>query len=748
MKPATKAIIVRGARINNLKSVNLEIKPECFHVLTGPSGSGKSSLAFDVLYAEADRLGFAYGLHKVFRKENPIYKVENLPTKVIGIEQQILHQTIIESVGWHTGFLNLILQNDKKICPRCKGQGYIQDVDVDRLVKKHDKPVTRGAFSPPVKALAHLDTKNWTDYCKKLGVKYATPWRQLPDEIKNFVLTGGLYNFKGFATALREFKNGEGKVPRKLAQQLQEELDFYIVNTACPKCGAYGFLDVDRKLIRPNETLGSIMEKRLIKLENYELKIFNDLGLSKLPILHPIFKLSMTEARNLRFFSNLIGLDEAALVIFDEPAAGLLPQEAKKMASIFKEISSLGHTVLGIEHSPEFVQEADTVTAFGPGSGVEGGKIVFQGIPEDYVKSKHNPTSMKLQASNKRVIPQKNNCVTNRYIQSHNFCSNKRSTAKSQHLQAIFHVWYGFTDFSFEIPLGKMVCVCGPIGSGKTAFVQAVFASCDKTSTGWQGRVDLADREGSDRLRRPYLITPEAIGKHAGSTPATYIGLWDRIRELYSEQPDAKKHRMNKSYFSFNTKDGRCPNCLGHGFLTSNHVRFTECPVCGGSRMNPKVKTVKYKGHHIAAVNGLTISESMALFTSCESIRHYLEFLSATALEYLVLGQPSNSLSGGEAQRVRIAAQLCRRLGDRSLYILDNPFRGIGTMAIPKLYKSLRGLVKKNNSVLIAENIKEVVCNCDWVIALGQPLEKAGKKQLNVIYEGVGQKCPAKLWRR
>jgi excinuclease ABC subunit A len=542
-------------------------------------------------------------------------------------------------------------------------------------------------------------------------------------------------------SAIRNFTKGTENIPKKLSQQVQEEIDFYIVNTECPHCNAYGYIEMDRKLIPPDETLGSLVDKKLIRLHKHELKILDELALRNVRLLHPIFKLSTNQARNLRFFTNILTLDVPTLIIFDEPVAGMLPWEAKKMASLLQELRSMGHTILAIEHSLDFIQKSDAIITFGPGAGAHGGKIVFQGTPTEYAQCRYYPGMHDdLGFVHSRIT----HANTNRKRFHNARCSQRAK--KHLKLYAKFHRWYDFVDLSLEIPLGKLVCVCGPSGSGKTAYIHAAFACCDKTSTGWQGRVNLANREGCDRLRRPYLITPEAIGKHPGSTPATYIGVWDRIRDLYAELPKAKKYRMNKSHFSFNTTVGRCPECLGNGFLTKNHIRYIECPVCKGLRMNPKVKKVKYKGYHIGQINGLTIEKAIEVFDKHSSILNYLKFLSETALEYLVIGQPSNSLSGGEALRIKIATKLCRRLGDRSLYILDNPFRGIGPNTVPRMFTSLRGLVDKNNTVLIAENIREVVCNCDWVIILDQPMVRGNKKRLNIIYKGLGSECPAEFW--
>lgn len=745
-------IMVSDASVNNLKSVRISFEQGKFYVLTGPSGSGKSSLAFDVLYAEADKLGLASGLHRVFRQEHPRYNVQGLTSRVVGIEQQILHQTMIESVGWYTGFTHEALGSGPEVCSCCKGFGYNRDISLDRLIRNPDKPLTSGAFTPPVKTLMGLNSASWNRYCSRTGIVPSTPWRKLPKNIQETILLGGAKEFRGAIAALREVvKDGLSSLPKRLHRLLGEEIEFYVTNTICTACNAYGFVKIKAGILDHDETLGSLVRKGLVKLSPKERQWFTDLNLEDLTVRNPIFNLSTTQARQLRFFTNIRGLDGPALIIFDEPAAGLLPWEARKMAALFKDIRSCGHTVLVMEHSHEIIETADIVVAFGPGAGTDGGNIIFEGPSSEYLKSHFN----KMQATS--FIKTSTQLVRENAVSSVIASPRQKGRSNSSRISITPHVvhflegrfrhWLNFTDFDVKIPLGKLVCISGPSGSGKSAYLKAIFASCDKTPTAWQGRVELADRKGFERIRRPYLITPEAIGKHTGSTPATYIGLWDRIRDFFSQLPEAKRYHLSKSFFSFNTEEGRCKRCLGHGFITDNGIRFTECPLCHGSRFKSRATSVAFRGHDIAQVNSFTVSEALSIFKGHDTITHYLEFLESTALEYLVLGQPSNSLSGGESQRIKVAAKLCRRLGDRSLYILDNPCRGIGVKNVTSLFAALQGLVAKNNTVLIAENTRDVACNCDWLIVIDTPKMKDGRIILNVIYEGPGKSCPSSLWK-
>lgn len=738
-----KSISIANAWMNNLQGVKLEIIMGQFVVFVGPSGSGKSSLAFDVLYSEADRLGKARGLHQVFRRQEPRYVVSGLPGQTIGIEQQLVEKTMIETAGWGSGFLwqaqgfSTVQEAEGRACLRCNGRGYVRDIDKERLVRAPLKPVTNGAFTPAVKAAAGLDSRHWEHFCKAEGVIPTMPWEELLPSIKTKILEKDTEDsFQGILSALRKFLlHGSPPVPKALI----EEFDYYLTNTLCPVCDGYGFPDSTQGNVGSKDTLGSLVKRGLVVLTGKERQWFDELGLQDIPVRHPLFQMSSSEARRLRFFTCLHGLDQPSLVIFDEPAAGLLSFEASQLGELFQSISASGHAVIVIDHTEEIIRAADRVIEFGPGAGVHGGKIVNIGKPEDFFKHHTNLTKQKDGHS-----PAGHNLKSSL---PENMRGKAPRAAHDHRLQSEFTTWCGFRDFLVDIPLGKLVCICGPSGSGKSVYLRAALSTCDKTPHGWQGRATLLDRKGCDKMRRSYLITPEAIGKHSGSTPATYIGLWDKIRDCYANLPEAKQARLKKGHFSFNTSMGRCPHCLGNGYLSIGDAHFLECPKCRGQRFRmDRVANVQYHGRNIAEANKLTVSEALKFFSHEPVITRYLEFLGDAALDYLVLGQPSNTLSGGEAQRIKVAANLCKRLGDRSVYILDNPFRGIGVQAIPRLYAALRKLVNKNNTVVIAENHYWVATRADWVVILGRPQFSSGHRQQTILYQGPPPANLEALW--
>ena len=542
-----RPVIVTGARVNNLAGVDLALHFGTMVAFTGPSGSGKSSLAFDVLYAEAHRLGRARGVSRVFRHSGGLCDVRNLPGATVGMEQQLVSR---------------------------------------------------------------------------------------PGE------------------------------PRRLAPREQKWLR------------DAGFLTID-------------------------------------PFRAP----STTQERMLRFLASLQGLAEPALAILDEPCAGLVPAEAAAVAKLLASLArDAGHLVVAVDHMPQIMEAADRVIAFGPGSGADGGHITFDG-PSHLYRGSHHAA---IPVPERGALP-----------------------LRSLRLSAALRDWFGSAgEVEVAIPLHRLVCVAGRAGSGKTAFLEAMRTITDKTPDAWLGRRSIVWRKGNEHVRRSHLISADPIGYHPGSTPATYMGIWDTVREIFAASGKTGGERMTPLDFSFNSEKGRCPRCRGRGW-TGEGV-FDECPECGGTRYNPRVLTRRISGRTIADVNGMTVREARDFFNDCPRITRKLDHLMETGLGYLTLGQPSNSLSGGEAQRIRIAALLCKRLGDRSLYILDNPARGLDSASVAALIASLHGLVARNNTVLIAENRPEMLETADWAIVL----ERKAGALCSAAFAGPPGECPAKIRRR
>jgi excinuclease ABC subunit A len=707
-------IKVSNGVVNNLKKINVSFEQGHYYVLAGPSGSGKSSLAFDILYAEALRQNKAKGVEKIFRHNQRLYKVENLPALTVGIEQQSNPQSRICSVGWYSGFIKEIIQSDSYWCSNCKGHGYIRSIDPERVVRNPLKPLIRGAFTPGVKESAHFTADLWKKICKTHKTDYETPFNQLPKDVQKILLYGNKSDFNGFIPPLAALI-----YTKKKTKFIDEEFLYYLNKVSCPDCKGTGLFKSYSSIIE-NRTIENMVKANKLKMTTQEKKWLSNLELCNLKLNDPIFGLSSSQVRRLRFFCSIRGIPANSLIIFDEPCVGLLPLESLKMINVFIELAKSGHTVLVVEHSSEAIKAADEIIAFGPCSGLHGGRIVFQGYPDEYLKEFHKKISFGKTCKKDKISKKKIHYKENKQV-----------------LSAGFKNWYGFNSFNVEIPLIKLVCVSGPSGSGKSAFLEAVFAACDKTPAAWQGKIKIRDSSGQDYIRRPHRIDSSPI-ENKSSTPATFLGFWKNIREIFAELKESKKQSFTESFFSFNTKQGKCKVCSGQGLLKEDKL----CPECKGTRYNKKVLTIKYNGKNIADVNKMTVEEALILFKNESKVSRYLNFLSFTALDYLVLGQPSYSLSGGELQRIKIASQLGKKLGDRSIYILDIPSRGLDSQMLPKLYSSLKDLVQKNNTVLIAENNPEIAGRSDWLIILGMPQNT----KVNLRYSGKTEECHAEIW--
>ena len=712
-------IEILNGNINNLKNINVLLENGLYYVLAGPSGSGKSSLAFDILYTEALSKNKAKGTQKESNRSPKKYQVKNLPNLTVGIEQHCSPQLEVCSIGWYSGFIQEVMcknnaQDTNFWCMNCAGKGYINSIDPYRVIRNPRKPLTDGAVTPEVKKNAHFNPQLWKKMCAKYKIDYKTAYNKIPKQIQKILLYGDKKEFKGFVTNLKFLLH-----TNKQSNFLKNEFPFYVNKVECNNCKGTGLSQKYVSVIK-DKTIKDLFLDNKLYMSFWEKKWLSDLELENLNLDSPIFELSSTQARKLHFFFNVRGIPDNSLIILDEPCVGLLPIEISKIINVFLEIAKLGHTLLIVEHSPEVIKSADQIIAFGPGSGINGGSIVFKGTPSKYL---NNIVFSKIDEV-KKLLPEK---------ESLNIKNNK-----NKFLSAKFNNWNGFSTFDINFPLMSLVCISGPGGSGKSSYLDAVYAACDKTTSAWQSKIKITDITGQAHIRRPYKIDTNPIGRNKGSTPATFLGFWNSIRLVFEAQSEAKKLCYTKSFFSFNTKEGKCSRCNGNAYIKNGKI----CPDCKGKRFDQKVLDIKFKGKNIAEVNNLTVEEACILFNEESNVIRYLNFLSFVALDYLVLGQPSYSLSGGELQRIKIASKLGKKLGDRSIYILDIPSRGLDKNLIPKLFTSMQKLVKKNNTVIIAENKPDIAARSDWLILLGIPLSK----KMNILYSGHTKDCPVELW--
>lgn len=716
MSSRLRPVIVEGARVNNLKGVDLILDFGTMVAFVGPSGSGKSSMAFDVLYAEAHNQGWARGVSRVFRHGRSLYSVQGLPAMTVGIEQQLGAPSKLQGIGRSTGLLQAIVAERRiaaSFCKRCGGNGFVRDIRWDRVVRRPDCAVTKGAFTPVVKKIAMFDAKWWARYCRAADIKPATPYARLPKAAQE-MLRGGGEGFQGFEVGLSGWNpNGNG-----VKDDEKAEVDFYLDSIPCSACDGVGLATNGKSWSRVS--IGDLISKRILKTDAWGRRWLRETGLLDLRLSQRADTVPSTQERMLRFFVAANGIVNASLLIFDEPCAGLTCKEAKALAGLLASLADNGHIVVVVDHMPQVIDVATRVVAFGPQAGTNGGMVVFDGKPCDY-----HPL----------VVP-KNGTPTDP----------PQTDRRSQtHLTAVLRDWFGCTkDIELSIPLLQMVCIAGRAGSGKSAYTEGVFAVTDKSPVAWRGRTHLVNRKGFDRVRRPHFISAEPIGRHPGSTPGTYMGVWEHIRSIFCEANSGRGKRLTPLHFSFNSARGWCSGCRGRGWV--GEETFDKCPECNGARFNSNILKCRVFGRTIADINLMTVQEAREFFQDYPRVTRRLDYLLQIGLGYITLGQPSNSLSGGESQRLRIASLLCKRLGDRSLYILDNPTRGLDSASIPSLVSALRSLVEHNNSLVVAENRPEVLNAADWIILLDKP--KAEAFSLDVAFAGQPDKCPSDVWSR
>lgn len=457
----------------------------------------------------------------------------------------------------------------------------------------------------------------------------------------------------------------------------------------------------------PNDDI-RIAEYLLDQKSNSNLLKFNDmiyivemLGLNKITLNQRISHLSLSQYNKVRFIKLLVNNLDGKLLIIDELCAGLIYEEAQKISEVYKFLVSKGYTIIAVEHSLPIVSAADYVVELGPGAGSNGGEIVFDNTIDVYKKTKSWKDFMN---SFGKVI-------------SENQGSRKMIKVKNVNYRH-------FEGMDVEIPLDGIVSICGTMGSGKSTLLDVLFRSYDKSTNAWKNK-DGLDGEiiGKNYLRRPYIIDQTPIGNNSMSTPATYTGIFDSLRTLYFNCNENLIYKLEKSDFSYNAK-GKCLNCNGKGYFENtvdDEQIFLKCDVCKGLRYNSDVEKVKVLGLSIGEMLATPCNDLYKILKGANSrcsIAQKIEFLNSVGLSYICLGQPSGTLSGGESQRIKIAKELSKKLGDRCLFILDSPAKGLHYKDIYDVMCMLKLLVSKNNSIVIAENNPFFVNNSDWVLFL------------------------------
>jgi excinuclease ABC subunit A len=623
-------------------------------------------------------------------------------------------------------------------CPTCTGLGVKIDFDPAKLITNPDLSILEGAIKP-LSEPHPITVKVLERIAKRYGANLEDPWRILPEEFKNVVMWGdetppeSLYDedykpkyseWEGIIPQLwRRYKNTDSEWTRM-------EIERYMVYTTCPTCGGSRlrkealFVKIDGKsiwdIVRMDvksalkyfeelnlEGKRKIIAEKIVDEIKKRLRFLENVGLGYLTLDRRSDTLSGGEEQRVRLATQIGSGLSGVIYVLDEPSIGLHPRDVSKLIKTIKDLRDLGNTVLVVEHDEETIRSADWIIDLGPGAGVYGGEVVACGTLEDIISNPRSITGAYLFGRKSIPLPKARRQPKGEYI--------KIVGARANNLKNI----------TVNIPLGLLVVVTGVSGSGKSTLVfDILYKALAKKLYG--SREDPGEHTaiyGMEYIDRVIDVDQSPIGRTPRSNPATYTGVFTYIRDFYAKLPEAKARGFKPQHFSFNMKGGRCEACEGEGYIRIEmHFLpdvYVPCEVCKGTRYNSEVLEVKYKGKSIADVLDMTVDEALEFFEDVPNIRRKLQLMADVGLGYIKLGQPSTTLSGGEAQRIKLAKELSKMPTGRTLYILDEPTTGLHFEDVRKLIDVLHRLVDNGNTVLVIEHNLDVIKNADWVIDLG-----------------------------
>jgi excinuclease ABC subunit A len=806
---------VRGAREHNLKNVNLDIPRNALVVFTGISGSGKSSLAFGTLYAEAQRRYLEsvspYARRLFNQMAIPeVDEIEGLPPAV-ALQQQRGAASTRSSVGSVTTLSNLLRMlysragdyprgrdiiyaesfspnTPEGACTECHGLGRVYEITEKTMVPDDTLTIREKAIAAWPSA---WQGQNQRDILTTMGYDIDVPWKDLPqkdrdwilfteeqpvvpvysgythDEIQRFIKNKRQPDYMGTFTGVRRyvrhtFANSQSALMKKRVSQ-------YMLSSECPLCkgkrlrqeslsvkfAGYDIAELSRlsldqlaAIFAPYASGGAAALKKMkaVHPEKAEvakriaedfvarLQVMLDLGLGYLTIERSTPTLSPGELQRLRLAtqvrSNLFGV----VYVLDEPSAGLHPADTEALLRALDKLKAAGNSLFVVEHEIDVIRHADWIVDVGPAAGEKGGHILYSGLPDG--------------------LRQIRESLTRRYMYDRAVKEiTERKIAKDWlRLESIIR--NNLLNLDAAFPLGVLTSVTGVSGSGKSSLVSQVLVELVAEELGQQ--VDnMSDMEadpleqaevqtmsgrivsGVQGIKRLVVVDQKPIGRTPRSNLATYTGLFDHVRKLFAATPMARTRKFDAGRFSFNVVKGRCPHCEGEGMVMVELLFlpsvYTPCPTCGGTRYNRETLAVQYKEKNIAEVLALTVDEAAGFFDEEPAISRALEVVREVGLGYLRLGQPATELSGGEAQRIKLATELQRAQHGQTLYILDEPTTGLHPSDVERLLLQLNRLVDAGNTVILVEHDMEVIAASDWVIDIGPGAGEAGGQ---IVVEG------------
>ena len=629
-------------------------------------------------------------------------------------------------------------------CPDCFGLGYKMEFDLELMIPDPSISIADGAITV-MGWQSCTDKKSYTRaildaLAKEYGFDLHTPFNEMSEEARNIILYGtdghsvkvyykgqrgeGVYDvaFEGLV------KNVQRRY-RESSERMKAEYEAYMTVTPCDTCHGQrlkatslavtiGGLNIAQlcdmnigkiaqffnevQLTERQQLIGA----QILKEIHARIGFLIDVGLEYLSLSRATGTLSGGEAQRIRLATQIGSGLVGVAYILDEPSIGLHQRDNDKLIRTLKNLKDLGNSLIVVEHDEDTMLAADHIVDIGPGAGEHGGEVVAQGTPEEIMKAEHSITGAYLSGKIKIPVP----------------TERKKPTG---FLKVLGAAQNNLKNINVEIPLGVMTCVTGVSGSGKSSLINSiVYKRLAKELN--RAKVKAGKHkgmEGIEQLDKIIAIDQSPIGRTPGSNPATYTGVFDQIRELFAMTKDAKARGYNKGRFSFNKKGGRCEACSGDGIIKIEmHFLpdvYVPCEVCGGKRYNRETLEVKYKGKSIYDVLDMTVEEACKFFENVPSIYRKIKTLNDVGLSYIRLGQPSTTLSGGEAQRIKLATELSRRSTGKTIYVLDEPTTGLHFADVHKLVDILRKLSEGGNTVVVIEHNLEVIKTADYIIDMG-----------------------------
>ena len=634
--------------------------------------------------------------------------------------------------------------NPAGACPDCEGLGVKQYVDVSKVIHEPTASLSEGAVVGwDISHRYHFHL--FRCLSKEYKFSLDEPYENLNDEIKNLILNGSqgmpvnfswrnkrgslverIFPFEGVLSNIeRRYKETESSWSRDNLSKLislssckacagtrlrKEARNVFIEEVNLPDITSYT-IDQAFKFFSTMKLKGSKKEiaERIVKEVNERLEFLIDVGLNYLTLDRSAESLSGGEAQRIRLASQIGAGLVGVTYILDEPSIGLHQRDNEKLLKTLKKLRDLGNTVIVVEHDHETMQSSDHIVDIGPGAGVHGGKICAQGTAKEIATSKDSITGQYLSGTRKIEIPKKRKKLDKQRLI-------KLTKAEGHNLKSV----------NLELPLDLFVCVTGVSGSGKSTLINQTLLPAISNEISRAEKRDaksFSKLTGIQDIDKIIEISQSPIGRTPRSNPATYTGLFTPLRELFAGTQESRSRGYKIGRFSFNVKGGRCEACQGDGVIkVEMHFLpdvYVKCDVCDGHRYNRETLDIKYKGKNIYEVLDMTVEDSIQFFDSIPSIRRKLETLMDVGLGYVKLGQQATTLSGGEAQRVKLAKELSKSASNHTLYILDEPTTGLHMFDVDLLLKVLRRLRDNGNTVVVIEHNMDVIKTCDWIIDLG-----------------------------